>query len=201
MCLVCSCEYWALLVSIDMYGMCCKYCKTYHTTHTSQPLCCTQISRHWKTKSNSLCFACRWRQGRTGTTAVLGVWKRWNLLVVAMQVPLDFLRLLVSKRGCRSIIQLRLPLLSAQFWSSWHSSSAVRSTAWDAGDPGRQFEPCLWQAAVMWLTYQYLRNADVPRCYPLLPRSSWLAQMGKRRMQLSLLCIQFWSSCHVSGVE
>ena len=75
-------------------------------------------------------------------------------------------------------IYYSLLLLSAQYWSSCHSSSVVQSTIRDAEDLGTN--PALGK---QW-SRDYPIDTYASSCKPSLSRSSWLAQMDKRRMHL-----------------
>ena len=57
------------------------------------------------------------------------------------------------------------------------------------------------QAAVTRPPHQCFFSTETPEYQPLLPRSSWLAEMDKRSMHglfEARLSVQFWLSCHCS---
>ena len=99
----------------------------------------------------------------------------------------------------------------SEWVSEWVSQSAsvrasARARAWisasSASGPALQATQQHGAAVSysMWLPDQCPSNAYAPKCWPLLLRSSLLAQMDKRWMQLSPLSTQFWSSCHCTSV-
>ena len=88
--------------------------------------------------------------------------------------------------------RIQSPVLSenAQFWSS----SVVWSRTRDAGDLGS-----ITVLGKQWSSDHAINVHITQTLQPSLPRSSCLAQMDKRRIQLFLLSAQLWSSCHGSS--